>query len=152
MKHDVAGVPVEERIPYLAARPWHPTVWVRTIRRPLSPDESARLSAFAESQMGKPYSSLVRVVALAVPCLPGREFRLDQDNWFCSELVSGALMCAGMWPSDRNPSRVVPADLFFDSCIDLSATWEPPARWTAEPGPPDVGPLFFPRRRWLDGN
>src|SRR5438270_9190188 len=32
MKHDVAAVPVEERITFLAARSWHPTIWVRPIR------------------------------------------------------------------------------------------------------------------------
>jgi hypothetical protein len=122
-------------------------IWVRRVRRPLTPEESARLTAFACAQLGKPFAPYLRLALLALPGRLGRPSRPDQCNWYCSELAAAALYAAGLWPAGEPPGEVAPADLFFDD-IDLSRLWEPPARWTPCPCPPAGLPRFFPRQ-WL---
>src|SRR5262249_28320940 len=122
-------------------------IGARGPRRPLTPDESVRLTTFACAQLGKPFAPYWRLVLLMLPGRGGRPSRPDQRDWYCAELVCAALAAAGLWPGDGPPGRVFPADLFFDD-FDLSGQWEPPARWTPCPCPPAHRPMFF-RRGWL---
>lgn len=123
-------------------------VWVRRVKRPLTPDESARLSGFAWSQLGKPYASCLRLALIALPGHPGGGCRPGQGDWYCSELAAAALFAAGLWPAPAPPAHVVPADLFFGRAPDC--LWEPPARWTPGPCPPTNRPWFFLRERLLE--
>ena len=78
-------------------------VWVRRRRCPLTPEQSARLTAFACAQEGKPFA-LARWFGQLTPL---RTPRSDQDlvrrraarrppAWFCSELVTECCVAAGI--------------------------------------------------------
>jgi hypothetical protein len=120
------------------------TVWVRRLRTPLCPDQSARLTSFALAQTNKRFA-LGRVALQLTPFKargPVRSHlfgnpRLDQRRWFCSQLVVAAAGAAGLLDLKAiPPNSVYPRDLFVDSPYDLRPLWEPPARWTAGLVPP----------------
>jgi hypothetical protein len=117
------------------------TVWVRRLRNPLSPEQSARLTSFALAQTAKRYA-LVRLAREITPLrahgpLGGYLFgspRVDRDTWFCSELTVAAACVAGLLdPQAMRPNTVYPRDLFLDRPHDLRARWHEPALWG--PGP-----------------
>ena len=129
-------------------------VWVRPIMIEPTPDESARMTAFAERQLGKPYCHF-RILAHVTPfrargpitedLVPPLGGKGDQSAWFCSEQTAEALIQAGMLTPIRS-SIVYPSDLFFDDRVDLSARWSPPLRWTSNCQVPDPDQwLWFPR-------
>jgi len=125
-------------------------VWVRRRCVPLTPEESDRLTAFAEAQEGKPFA-VARLLAQVTPFRTRGPLRTwvmarphgDRDRWFCSELVTEASVAAGLMNVETaRPSATYPRDLFFgrsknwylDTHLDLSG-WAPPARWLdAAPG------------------
>ena len=126
-------------------------VWVRRRKVPLSPEESARLTAFACAQNGKPFApgAVVRPVdAAACPRsnkdLVRRRARGDRPRWFCSELVTECCVAAGiMNRATARPTATYPSDLFWGHSYnlylnshldDLERGWNPPARWL--PAPP----------------
>jgi hypothetical protein len=129
-------------------------IWVRRRRTPLTPEQGERLTAFALAQEGKRFA-LVRQAAQLTPlrsrtdrhiCTMGKP-DLDRSSYFCSELVTTALVAAGLIdPETARPAATYPSDLFFDrsaNCylnehLNLSADWYPPARWTDCPCP-DLG-------------
>ena len=115
-----------------------PAAWVRQRRVPLTPDESARLTRFAETQVGKGFVTNQEFGRMVLP--RGRSSLsggIDQSRWFCSELIVGAMVYAGLLPEPTpNPGRIMPRDMFFDSRIDLSGSWNPPLRWTGDRTPP----------------
>jgi hypothetical protein len=125
-------------------------VWVRRRCVPLSPEQSARLTAFAEAQDGKPFAVL-RLAAQLTPVRSRGPLRTwligkphgERRDWFCSELVCEACVAAGLFDGETTrPTATYPRDLFFgrsknpylNSHLDLSG-WCPPARWTEEPVP-----------------
>jgi hypothetical protein len=115
--------------------------WVRRLRVPLPPDQSARLTAFALAQTNKRFA--LGRLALQITPLKARgplrshlfgSPRLDHRRWFCSQLVVAAAGAAGLLDLRAiPPNSVYPRDLFVDSPYDFLPLWEPPARWT--PGP-----------------
>lgn len=116
-------------------------VWVRRRRVPLTPEESARLTAFALEQTGKRFA-LFRIMLAVTPfrahgVLHGRVFgsaRIDRSSWFCSELVIATLAVAGLIdPHVIKPNTVYPRDLFVDHPFDLKPCWEEPRRWICGP-------------------
>ncbi len=116
-----------------------PAAWVRQRRTPLTPEQSARLTAFAEGQLGKRFTPTREFLAL-VPTR-GRTYRSGdpkQADWFCSELVATAIEQAGLLPPGAiaNPGRLTPRHFHFDQDINLTAEWEPPVRWTGTANPP----------------
>jgi len=120
-------------------------VWVRRRRVPLSPEQSARLTAFACAQEGKPFA-LARWFGQLTP-LRARgpiktwfvgEPRGDRPRWFCSELVMECCVAAGIIDrATARPSATYPSDLFWghsynlylNGHLDLERGWYPPARW-----------------------
>ena len=126
-------------------------VWVRRRRVPLTPEQSAALTAFAEKEEGKRFA-LWRMLAQATPlCTRGplRTYFLgkvhgpDRVSYWCSEMVMEACVYAGLRDAaDTRPAATYPHDLFFGRseipfldehlCLD---DWRPPARWTPEPLP-----------------
>jgi hypothetical protein len=151
-------------IPHLNSYAVEERVWIRKRCVPLTPDQSARLTAFALATDGKPFAFIrmigqltffrcrgpLRLRWLGKPCG-------NRRTYFCSELVVEACVAACLLdPETARPAATYPRELFFgrsinpflDRHLDLSA-WAPPARWTLCPGTETV---FSHRRPWLDGD
>jgi hypothetical protein len=139
-------------------------VWIRRRRVPLTPAQSAALTAFAVQVEGKRYA-LFRMLAQVTPFRRRGDLRTRllggphglRVSYFCSELVAEACVAAGLLdPLTTRPAAMYPRDLFFgcsrnayiDAHLDLSA-WEPLARWTLLPGAEPTTLRAFPR---LDGD
>jgi len=113
------------------------TILVRRLSKPLSDEQSRRLTDFAQAQEGKPYA-IGRVILHMMPLRPrmtlltpifGRTV-LDRDRWICSELVVASLASVGVLDGDVYPANaIVPRDLCYDERFDLSHAFERPALW-----------------------
>ena len=106
-------------------------IWVRHRRASLTEQESAALTAFACGQIGKHFN--MRVVAAPVFGKPVRSPQdrctcpkeLNQERWFCSELLAAALVNAGQLdPFVARPRFTDPEDIASDRWLDLSGCWE----------------------------
>jgi hypothetical protein len=125
-------------------RYYHGRIWVRRRLTPLSPGQSACLTAFACTQDGKSFSvgSLVTPLFHRPLRKPGmgcvRPDELDAPRWFCSDLVAAAGVAAGiMDPCVVWPKATDPEDLKSDKVLDLSCGWDKPARYQpCGPRPP----------------
>lgn len=126
---------VEER---LASYPG--PVQVRRIRQPLTPEQSADLTRFGESQVGKRFA-LWRCLALGTPFCPREGLRREwfgctpttRHRWFCSELVIAAGASAHLYePTAHCANATVPRDLAVDERVDLSQLFHPPVPWSAK--------------------
>jgi hypothetical protein len=125
------------------------TIYVRRLKRPLSPEQSACLTDFALAQEGKRYA-LCRLLLQATPCRCRSGMRakffsktyLDRCSWLCAELAVAAGTTAGLFNADiHHANRIYPLDLFNDQVYpDLGQTWEPAAVWTPTPDPTVSGP------------
>jgi hypothetical protein len=121
-------------------------VWIRKRKCPLTPEQSAALTAFAQCANGKRFA-LHRLGIQLTPfrCRgPLRTWVMGKprgERWcyFCSELVCEACVAAGLLDPERTrPAATYPHDLFFgrsynlfiDRHLDVNIYWEPPARWT----------------------
>jgi hypothetical protein len=123
-------------------------VWVRRRRVPLTAEESARLTAFAERQEGKPFAVL-RLLGQVTPLRSRGPLRTwfvggphgDRDRFFCSELVVELCVAAGLMDcATARPAATYPRDLFFGRSFNLYLDkhlclddWCPPARWAECP-------------------
>jgi hypothetical protein len=117
------------------------TILVRRLRKPLAPEQAAKLHDFAVAQEGKPYA-LVRAILHASPLRPrnpaftnpfGRTV-LDRDRWICSELAVAAATAAGVLDPTVHPANMMlPRDLCYDERYDLGPQYEPPALWSPRP-------------------
>lgn len=125
-------------------------VWIRRRRVPLSPEQSARLTAFATAQDGKPFA-LARWFGQLTPLRTRGPFKTwfvgeacgNRRSWFCSELVTECCVAAGIMDrSIARPSATYPSDLFWGRSYNLYlnrhldtllADWDPPARWLPSP-------------------
>lgn len=121
-------------------------VWIRKRITPLTPEQSACLTAFALSADGKRFA-LHRLGVQLTPfrsrgpirtCFMGKP---HGERWcyFCSELVCEACVAAGLLEPERTrPAATYPHDLFYGRSInpfinkhlDVNKFWYPPARWT----------------------
>jgi hypothetical protein len=136
-------------------------VWIRQRCEPLTPDQSARLTAFAraaadrqfaEARMSQQWNPLFKAKGVVRTPLFGRPYAAAFDpavpgsgmrtRYYCSELVTEACVAAGLLPTDTTrPPSMYPRELFFGSSripyirrhLDMAA-WLPPSRWTAAPG------------------
>jgi len=118
-------------------------LWVRRLRTPLTSEQSARLTQFAEAQNGKDFA-LVRlgfqvtifkertpVVRRLIP-----DANDDQRNWFCSELVTEAMRSIGVISCNaRAGNAIMPHHLWDNDPIDLRCQYENALRWTYGPKP-----------------
>ncbi len=125
-------------------------VWVRRRRVPLTPEQSARLTAFASVQEDKPFA-LLRGLSFITPFSRRGVLRTpfvgrvhgNRPRYFCSELVIESFVAAGLMDgATARPAATLPRDLFFghsgnpylDRHLNMDEGWYPPARWL--PGPP----------------
>jgi hypothetical protein len=120
-------------------------VWVRRRAVPLTPEQSARLTAFVEAQEGKPFAvwRLMGQVTLLRSRGPIRTWFMGKphgcrDSYFCSELVTESCVAAGLLdPETARPCATYPRDLFYDHSFNwylnthlkLAPCWDPPTRW-----------------------
>jgi hypothetical protein len=142
-------VEVEDLIPTLQKYTRHEKVWIRRRCTPLTPEQSACLTAFALAQEDKRFA-LFRILLQLTPARPRGPVKTafmgkprgDRYGWICAELVMEALIGVGLAdPATTRPSPTSPRDLFFgrsrnpyiDRHLDLNSGWHPPARWTASP-------------------
>jgi hypothetical protein len=126
-------------------------VWIRRRRVPLTSEQSARLTAFALAQEGKPFA-VVRMLGQLTPLRSRGPLRTyfvgrphgDRPSYFCSELVVESLVAVGLIdPTTARPAATYPRDLFFDRSpnpyldkhLRLADCWYPPARWAICPLP-----------------
>jgi hypothetical protein len=108
-------------------------VEIRRRKIPLTEQQSARLTAFACAQLGKPFhlpGMLLPTVTWPLDlfqdhCVSDKE--LNPPNWICSELVIAATIAAGLvTPCGVKPACVCADDLRTDRILDLSCGWWPP--------------------------
>jgi hypothetical protein len=147
--HDEPHVAILDLMPNLREYEPHERIWVRRRRTPLTPEQSARLTAFALAQENKPFA-VFRLVLQVTPLRARGPIRTwfvggphgNRDNYFCSELVMEACVDAGLLDrATARPSATYPRDIFFDHSLDpylekhlnLTEGWYPPARWCTAP-------------------
>ncbi|HVS36749.1 MAG TPA: hypothetical protein VMS17_14405 [Gemmataceae bacterium] len=123
-------------------------VWIRRRCTPLTPEQSAALTAFAEKQEGKRFATWRMLAQATKLCTRGplRTYFLgkvhgpDRVSYWCSEMVMESCVYAGLRDAeDTRPTATYPRDLFFghskipflDEHLRLD-DWHPPARWTPE--------------------
>jgi hypothetical protein len=122
------------------------TVWVRRRRVPLTPEQSARLTAFACAQEGKPFA-VIRWLGQLTPLRcrgpVSTWYRGEPEGhrpqWFCSELVTECCVAAGIMDGRlARPTATYPCDFFFGRSYNLYLNrhldrmmegWCPPTRW-----------------------
>jgi hypothetical protein len=121
-------------------------IWVRQIRRPLTPEESARLTCFAEAQIGKRFPRQIALAVLAFPRLAARLIDPSHPTWYCSAIVAEGLVAAGLLPREAVGPVVFPSDMYHDLGPSLACGWGPPIRASVCPDrPPTGGPRRAPR-------
>jgi hypothetical protein len=124
-------------------------VWIRARRTPLTPDQSAKLTAWAMAQNGKRFAAC-RMLCQITPFRsrgPLRTYVLGEPNgerdcYFCAELVLESCVHVGLLSRDTTrPSATYPRDMFFDQSTNLflnryftlAEGWHPPSRWMGQP-------------------
>jgi hypothetical protein len=119
-------------------------IWIRRPKVPLTPEQSAALTKFAEAQDGKPFA-WGRIIRQITPFRARGPFTSvlgkphgDRPKWYCTEMVCEAMIAAGLVdPAVMRPAATYPRDLFFgrstnaflDRNLPINDVWEPPARW-----------------------
>lgn len=128
----------------------HRFYWVRRIKTTIPPDRSAAMTAYAEAQVGKSFVRYSRLAWFYIPGRPApRPTTVDQERWFCSEIVAAILHEAGLVPPNSfKPGSLAPDDLFHDRPRhDLSNVYHAPLPWSMYfSTPPVPGPRGAPYR------
>jgi hypothetical protein len=148
--NDTLFVGAPDLLPHLKEYADQGRVWIRKRKTPLTPQQSAQLTAFAMKQDGK-WFALPRLGLQLTPFrtrgpvrtyFVGKPYGGDRKSYFCSELVCEACVAAGLLDPERTrPSATYPRDLFFgrsynpfiDKHLDVNECWHPPARWLPAP-------------------
>ncbi len=143
--NDTIWVRNSDMLPHLKEYADKGPVWIRKRKAPLTAEQSACLTEFAERQEGKRFA----LARLGVQLTPFRDRGLvrtrfmggphgERSRYYCSELVLEACVAAGLVDAQNTrPSATYPHELFFDRShnpfinrhLPLGCAWEPPARW-----------------------
>lgn len=124
-------------------------VWIRKRKTPLTAEQNACLTAWAERQNGKLFA-LGRLLGQLTPLRsrgPLRTFVVgkphgDRLGYYCAELAVESCVAAGLIDAKTaRPCATYPHDLFFDHSynpyisrhLPLAGDWYPPARWLDRP-------------------
>ncbi len=143
--HDTLYCRTMDALPHLDSYAAKGRVWIRRRANPLTEEQSADLTAWAEAQDGK----LFAIQRLGWQLCPlrtrglltryiGKPSGNTRQSFFCSELVVESMVAAGLIDAKTaRPSATYPRDLFFDRSINpyinktlkLAPDWDPPARY-----------------------
>lgn len=129
------------------------SVMVRRIKRPLTPEESCRLTEWSEAQLGKRYP-IWRLIIQTTPFRAKGPLRekcfgktdLHRTQFLCAEICIVACAAAGLMdPCVFKANSIYPYDVVDNHRYDMSYLWEDAAVWT--PNPPHSGEpcLVFPK-------
>lgn len=147
--NDTTRVRILPMLPHLKEYADKGPVWIRKRKTPLTPEQCAALTAFAERQDGK-FFALGRLAGQLTPLRhrgPLRTYvmgkpRGDRAGYYCADLVVESCVAAGLIDAaTARPSATYPHDLFFDQSyniyishhLPLACDWYPPARWSDHP-------------------
>ena len=115
-------------------------IWIRSPHVPLTAEQSARLTAFAQAQEGKAYDLLgffSLPVSWPVPIFKRQHGLVDDltaSRWICSSLAVSACSATGLIDADDVwPRGACADDLRDDLFLDLSAGWGPARPWRTDP-------------------
>jgi hypothetical protein len=139
--------PVGERLPnWMTKTYYRPRCWVRRIKQPLNPKESAALTTFVETQAYKPFTTNRHLLTFVLPGRPLLESYPDREKWFCTEMFMEGLVAAGILSPRQvpRPEALAPRDIFLDIRVDLSGRWDPPLVYSSNDRPPPPGPPLGP--------
>ena len=151
--NDTLWVGTPDLLPHLGEYAAEGRVWIRRRKCPLTPEQSAALTAFATQVDGHRFALHRLGVQLTIfRCRgPLRTWVMGKPcgikhNYFCSELVCEACVAAGLLdPEKTRPRATYPHDLFYGTSYNLDLSkhlqindhWHPPARWV--PCPVEAG-------------
>jgi hypothetical protein len=150
--HDTLKCRALEALPHMFSYEGEGRVWVRRRAVPLTPEQSCRLTEFALAADGRRFAlgrlaqqlTVTRTRGPIRTAFVGRPHGLERGSYFCSELVTEALVYAGLIDGrTARPSATYPRDLYMDHSpnpylnrhLILAPCWDPPARWTSSPIP-----------------
>jgi hypothetical protein len=143
---DVPIIRSMDLVPHLTAYHGRGHVWIRRRETPLTVDETSRLAEFCLKQENKPFARL-RLMGQITPFRCRGHFRTDflgrvngpdRCSYYCSELVTEALVFTGLMDANTaRPCATYPCDLFFDDSpipylkqhLNLRSSWRLPQRW-----------------------
>jgi hypothetical protein len=143
--NDCVWVKIEDLLPHLKEYADKGPVWIRKRKMPLTAEQNALMTEWAEKQVGKRFA-LGRLLVLITPFRDRGPLRTeylgkphgDRSSFYCAELVLESCVAAGLVERETSrPSATYPHDLFFDHSynryiskhLPLVHDWEPPARW-----------------------
>lgn len=129
--------PIDERFAEDLEKRRNARISIRPIRTPLSDEESARLTTFAEAELGKRLQPNYKYLRLFIPGRPAKASNNDHAEWFCSELVVQGLREAGAFETRLPAGSIVPADLYYDRRVNLADRWAKPSAWSPHPAKAD---------------
>jgi len=150
--HDTLRIRTLDAIPHLKSYEDEGRVWVRRRTAPLTPEQSERLTEFAELTDLKLFA-FGRLGVQLTPFRPrgpvktyfmGKPHGPDRGSYYCAELCIEALVYACLLdPETARPSATYPRDFFMDRSLNpylnthlhLYPDWELPQRWKSEPLP-----------------
>jgi hypothetical protein len=148
--NDTTHVRILPLLPHLKEYADKGEIWIRRRKTPLTPEQNAALTDFAEKQDGKMFA-LVRLLGQLTPFrsrgplrtyVMGKCHHGERWGYYCAELVCEACTAAGLVdPHTIRPCATYPHDLFFDHSynpyishhLPLADDWYPPARWLDHP-------------------
>jgi hypothetical protein len=148
--HDTTHIENLDWYPHYCLYEQKGRIWIRQRKEPLTPEQSACLTAFALAQEGKWFAlgrlgqqlTVFRTRGPLRTEFVGTPYGPDRHSYFCSELGLEALVAAGALDAETTrPSATFPRDIFFDwspnpylkKHLNLSGCWYPPARFTSCP-------------------
>jgi hypothetical protein len=141
----VTMFPAEERFQHFLDNHRSPLIWVRPIRKPLTAEQSEKLTQFALSQRRKGFA-FMRSAAFVLPVERIHRTSSRQWTWFCTELTIEGASQAELLNTRINPATVLPEDIYHNRKIDLSAGWLPATTWSPDPVWPTDRPKGAPLR------
>jgi hypothetical protein len=125
-------------------------VWIRRRKTPLTPEQDARLTDWAEAQNKRRFAAgrLAGQMTIFRSRGPIRTRWVGgphgaRSAYFCCELLMESLVATGLVDTvNTRPAATYPRDVFFDESrnpwinehTNLSADWQAPARWTSLSG------------------
>jgi hypothetical protein len=147
--HDTLHVEFLDAIPHLRSYEEKGQVWMRKRRTPLTAEQCAKLTTWAERQDHRWFAGL-RLCGQLTPFRCRGPIRTqfvggpngERNSYFCCELLMESCVTAGLVdPVNTRPAAMYPSDVFYDKSVNpwvnkhlnMAADWYPPQRWSSTP-------------------